>query len=131
MLIRLLNGIFYSITMSRYGNGKKDKVNVFALTIYKQLVLFSGKIGLLNHYIDRVVKDIELRVEGMKFHIVDIESLYLLSSNYEPWNMKHLLRLLKMGDVFLDVGSHIGKYTVPAAKKSWRRRMCNIHRGTP
>jgi hypothetical protein len=58
-----------------------------------------------------------MRDEDTKFRIVDNESLYLLSSNYESWNRKYLLQLLKMGDVFLYMGAHIGKYSVPAAIK--------------
>jgi FkbM family methyltransferase len=54
------------------------------------------------------------QIDRVKFRCIDSESIKILSPEYESCLWKHLN--LKKGDVFIDVGAHIGKYTITAAK---------------
>ena len=50
----------------------------------------------------------------MKFSLIDPESFNIVTPKFEQWMAKYLA--LKKGDVFLDIGAHIGKYTIQVAK---------------
>lgn len=56
----------------------------------------------------------QVNINGLKFRCVDFESFIILSDNFEKWMWNYIK--LSRGDVFIDVGAHIGKYTIPAAK---------------
>jgi FkbM family methyltransferase len=51
--------------------------------------------------------------DNIYYSIIDYESLYIITPGFESW-VNNYLRI-KKGDVFIDVGSHIGKYTFKAA----------------
>lgn len=53
-------------------------------------------------------------VDGIKYKLVDVESLIILSPRYEEWMWKYLTP--KEGDYFVDVGAHVGKYALRVAK---------------
>jgi hypothetical protein len=58
----------------------------------------------------------------MRFHdytvrSVDCEGMLVFHPLYEPEITRILLGLLKPGRVFVDVGAHVGRYTLLAAKK--------------
>jgi len=65
---------------------------------------------------DRLVRKVIINLDGLRFRPVDSESIRILSPVYERW-MRDYLSNLGSGDVFLDVGAHIGKYTILAAKR--------------
>jgi tRNA A58 N-methylase Trm61 len=44
-----------------------------------------------------------------------MESLYIVSSLFEQWIWKYL-HILKPGDCFIDIGAHIGKYTIQVTR---------------
>jgi FkbM family methyltransferase len=98
------------------GEGKKDKLYIFALRVFITLLSVFRVRFLFNNLINRVVRNTIVNVNNLRFTPVDYASLFILSSSYEQWNVKYLARALKKGDVFLDVGAHVGKYTIPAAK---------------
>ena len=66
-----------------------------------------------------MAQKVSIRVGNLKYKAVDVTSLYMLlmlrSRRYEP----HIQKILcvKPGDVFIDVGAHIGIYTVMMAKR--------------
>ncbi|MEM4727308.1 MAG: FkbM family methyltransferase [Candidatus Bathyarchaeia archaeon] len=60
-----------------------------------------------------------VRCDGSRFRVADPESLWILSPGYEIW-MDGLLSKLRDGDTFLDVGAHVGRYTVRVAKRGFR-----------
>jgi len=51
---------------------------------------------------------------GLKY-VVDRGSRFIVEESYEPF-MKDLVKL-KLGDVFVDVGAHVGKYSFYAARQ--------------
>lgn len=54
--------------------------------------------------------DMTLSINGVWYRLTDLESLFIVSPRYEEWIWKYLRP--KYGDVFIDVGAHIGKYTL-------------------
>ena len=53
-------------------------------------------------------------VHGLKFRMVDYDSCYVCTPLFEDWSWDYLQ--VKEGDVFVDVGAHVGRYTLPVAK---------------
>ncbi len=49
------------------------------------------------------------------FKLIDTESLHIASPDWEPWIWRYLQ--LPSEAVFMDVGAHIGYYTVRMAKR--------------
>lgn len=66
------------------------------------------------------IKDIQVLVYGCKFRLIDSESLSIILPRYEKLTIKFLINLLRdLGNekiIFVDVGAHIGKYTILMAK---------------
>ncbi len=54
---------------------------------------------------------------GLKAYVRDIDDLKKLSKDYEPEITQWVFRRLRKGDVFFDVGAHIGRYTMLVAKR--------------
>lgn len=55
-----------------------------------------------------------VRYKGCEFHLVDAGSVVVLSEMHEPWAWDYLK--IPEGGVFVDVGAHIGRYTIPIGK---------------
>ncbi|MEM3622763.1 MAG: FkbM family methyltransferase [Candidatus Bathyarchaeia archaeon] len=68
----------------------------------------------INNIKNLMVKRTIINLNENKFYCIDSESILILSYDFEKWMWNHLK--LGGGNVFLDVGAHIGKYTIPAAK---------------
>jgi len=64
---------------------------------------------------DRLAKNVIIDVNGACFRCVDSESIFVLQPEFEEWMWKYLK--VPRGGVFIDVGAHIGKYTIPIAKR--------------
>ncbi len=57
---------------------------------------------------------IYVKIRDTWFRLIDLESIAILDPEFEWWMWKYLR--LKESDVFVDVGAHIGKYSLPAAR---------------
>jgi FkbM family methyltransferase len=57
-----------------------------------------------------------ISIEGVQYKLVDLESLSTLSPTHEPWMIKYLK--IRNGEIFVDVGAHIGKYALKIAKEN-------------
>jgi hypothetical protein len=68
----------------------------------------------LNALADRLIDGAVISLMGCRFRLVDSESIAILRPEFEQWMWRYLR--LPRGGVFIDVGAHIGKYTIPAAK---------------
>lgn len=51
---------------------------------------------------------------GLKFKMQDYECCYICTPLFEDWSWDYLQ--VKEGDVFVDVGAHVGRYTLPVAR---------------
>jgi len=55
-----------------------------------------------------------IKYRGCKFQVVDDECLAILSEKFEGWAWDYLK--VPEDGVFIDVGAHVGRYTIPIAK---------------
>jgi FkbM family methyltransferase len=71
---------------------------------------------ILKHRFDKrnVKLDITVQVDDIKYRLVDLESLFIASPRYEKFVWKHIAPT--KNDVFIDIGAHIGKYTLRIAR---------------
>lgn len=53
-------------------------------------------------------------IHGLKFRMQDYDCCYVCTPLFEDWSRDYLKA--KEGDVFLDVGAHVGRYTLPVAR---------------
>jgi len=103
------------------GKNYSDKIRILIWILYDLLPrTITSKIqkldGLKNWDISVLTDKTILDIKGDTFNALDPESLCILSPKYESW-MWEYLKNIKQGDVFVDVGAHIGKYTIPIAKR--------------
>jgi len=84
-------------------------------------------LGIQNSFVIRFIRRIELirdnivrstvfNIDGCKFVVPDFVSLWALSPYVEHFVYELLSSTLNAGDIFIDVGAHIGKYTIPLGK---------------
>ena len=99
----------------------KDKLSILIWGVLRFLCVLISKQkhhpytrSLLTRVRRRLADRIIVSLNEAKFHPIDLQSLYILTSMYERelWNFFKP----RKGDVFIDVGAHIGKYTVITAK---------------
>src|SRR5436190_12640282 len=58
-------------------------------------------------------------VNGFTLHLDPLDSLLLsLNGEYEPYELLTFARCIQPGDHVIDVGAHIGLYTVTASRKA-------------
>jgi FkbM family methyltransferase len=102
----------------RFGCGLRNKMK-FATAVLIHIV---GTHSSSRWVSDRIVKSVLMNtlvsIKGCKFYLLDADSLDVISPRFE-----HFLDYwfqVNEGDVFIDVGAHIGKYTVHFARKGSR-----------
>lgn len=108
------------IKLRHVRNGKTltDKFFVFCLAILSQTPgflrsrfrFFDEKIFKLCRFL---AKNAVVKVDGIYFRLLDEESLIIVFPEFEKFVWDYLK--VKEREVFLDVGAHIGKYTLGVA----------------
>lgn len=92
------------------------------LKVFRYVILnsFPRSIRRRCGFIDRSLtllkpdfKGTIVTVEGLKFSLVDEEALHIVLPSFERWIEK---MKVKTGDVFVDIGAHIGKYSMKFSK---------------
>ena len=119
-IIGFLNSLykrFYFIKLySKYGD-LKDKLNII-IVVLLDLIPRRLKLGFLKKLIikakSKLISETIARVDGLKYFLTDFESLQIISREHEEWMWNYLKP--KKGEVFIDVGAHIGKYALQVAK---------------
>jgi FkbM family methyltransferase len=99
-----------------FGDNTADKLRLLVLLIMLRIQKFNISFKI-NASIDKIVSNIcqnvIVNVDGIKYNLIDEESLWI-AINYErfiiPWFKP------SQGQVVLDIGAHIGKYTLKTAK---------------
>jgi len=81
-------------------------------TIYHKL-----RIPFLRILGDILIRGSKIKCDGISYVLVDLSSLYIIDPKYELKVLKCVLSKISKGDVFIDVGAHIGKYTFVVAKR--------------
>jgi len=100
------------------GIGVVDKIRIlFALSVQPLDKILAQESPSLTftRISEKLLGGVNVKVNGALFSIVDFESLGILSSRFE--NYVRLWFTPRDGEVVLDIGAHIGKYTIAAAKR--------------
>jgi len=102
-----------------YGYRGKDKINILVweiLEFLREILVRRGSLleSLLKAIVDKLKTDIQVSLGELKFYPADLHSLNILSPAYER-NVSSLMAL-KEGEVLIDIGAHIGRYTIQSAK---------------
>ena len=118
-LIGFLNFLKKRILVSFKGYRCRDKVRLFGWLILDSVPrTLLQTLPTLKEYIELakilLLRGVILNVNESQFTLLDSESVLIISPEFESWIWNHLK--VAKGDVFLDVGAHIGKYTVSIAK---------------
>jgi FkbM family methyltransferase len=97
------------------------KPSVYIFHDYSILQLLINECGLpLDKYtLTRLLNDVPTIVQFKDcthFVVIDLEDFYHASMCYEPKTLAFILKWLRNGGVFIDVGANIGGYTVRCAK---------------
>lgn len=104
--------------MIKYGNGLFDKLSFFIFAIMNSFPrTIRSKIEVVEKFISRfklIRKGITVNINGTKYVLVDDESFHIVTPRFESWMWNYLKP--EEGDVFLDVGAHVGKYALQVAK---------------
>ena len=114
---RLLNSLYVRFFASKYGDGLRDKLNILVVILLdviprklRQMTIKNLILKIKNVLISKII----MQVNGVKYFIVDSESILIVSPEHEKWMWNYLKP--KKGEVFIDVGAHIGKYALQVAK---------------
>ncbi len=109
---------FYGI---RHGVGLHSKLKIVALSMLNIVPWEQrkrhAKLDRVISYLTPDFSDVIVEKDGLIFHLIDQESIYIVVF-HEDWMEKYLK--ISEGDVFVDVGAHVGKYTIPASRNAAR-----------
>ena len=100
----------------------KDSLRINIATIFNKLYYkvyhYSSTLALIFRIIgDLLVRWAKIKYNDTKYVLIDLSSLSIFYKNYEPNVLRIILNQLSKGDVFIDIGAHIGKYSFLSAKK--------------
>ncbi|MEN3025727.1 MAG: FkbM family methyltransferase [Candidatus Methanosuratincola petrocarbonis] len=124
-------GLWFSMLKNMLSKTKDYFIDVIRINAYSKklaLVLIIRSFILPLHILDfrkfvikldsyflRIsLENTKIIKNNLQFFLKDVESFIILRNNTEKWIYEHLTP--KKGEVFVDVGAHIGKYTIEMAK---------------
>lgn len=73
-------------------------------------------LSLFRVFGDNVIRYSKVVVDDVIYVLVDLSSLYIISPNHEQ-KVANVLNAIPSGGIFIDVGAHIGKYSLKLAMK--------------
>lgn len=102
------------------GRSTSDRIRILSLAIVQSTPMsFRRKSVLLNRLIEALEAAIcghwVVQTEGLKFAVTDLDSLSAASMGYESQFSSYFH--LEKGQVFVDIGANIGRYTLLAARE--------------
>lgn len=114
-----LNSLKDRFSWIKYIEGLSGKIDVFVSDVFYSIPkTIRNKSSVLNSIVtnvaDRLMRNKIANVDSTRYVLIDLESLRIISPEYEYWMWKYLK--LKTGEVFLDIGAHVGKYSFMASK---------------
>lgn len=116
-----------NIENMKYGINRKTKLKILLLLFLLQvinsnpfkLILETKKLNIIKtktlQVINQQFKNLKVCINDCTFILKDLESFVIVSPEFESEVQNYFKP--KEGDVFVDIGAHIGKYTIQAAKK--------------
>jgi hypothetical protein len=101
----------------RYARNLNDAIKIFLIGLLDSIpISLRHKVDLIVRILNELItrSPIILEINGIKMIAKEFYDIVILSNETEKEVWKYLV--LKPGDVFVDIGAHKGKYTLPAAK---------------
>lgn len=102
----------------RFGNGIWNKSKLLKITLLQSIPEKLKHFLGLNTKIEEIIKNLwngtVVEIDGIKYSLIDRESFDIVNES-ESFISAWLKP--KKGDVFLDIGAHIGKYTFKMARE--------------
>jgi FkbM family methyltransferase len=110
--------LFWRLRIVHHGASVKDKLNLFVWLIFDS---FPRILRQLNFTLDRTLQGITnalskntlILINKVKYLASASDSLFILSPEFEQDVWKHFKP--KRGEIFIDIGAHVGKYTLQVA----------------
>lgn len=102
---------------ARKASGFRNKLKfILAASLYVVAVHTRSRYGRLDEFVNILLGNTSILIDGNRFYLADFGSVAIASPRFEdfvnPWLQ------LNDGDVLIDVGAHIGKYSIPFAARS-------------
>jgi FkbM family methyltransferase len=66
---------------------------------------------------DKIIRGTKVTADDIVYVLIDLSSLYIIQHDYERKVRRFILNNMPPDGVFIDVGAHIGKYSLLVAKK--------------
>jgi len=103
------------------GYGLRDKLNILGMAVLQLVpVIIRERFSALDEKIEeiteRLLRGTVVKIDDIKYAILDRESFLIVSPEYYEVRFMPIWFKPRRGDVLVDIGAHIGKYTVTAAK---------------
>jgi len=107
-----------SIRMIGLGSGFTDKLKLFGIAFFQSIPnVIRNKLNFANAKLNRMTEDLypglTIKLNGKKYLVPDKTSFEVIQPRYEKFEQAWFQP--RKGDVVVDIGSHIGKYTIEAA----------------
>lgn len=102
-----------------YGDGIKDKLAILCFRIissfYYRILRKRDFNPNQKTILKKLMKKRIVNISGVKYSLVDYESLLIVLPKFEQAIWKYLKP--RRGEVFIDVGAHVGKYALQVARR--------------
>lgn len=106
------------LRMIGLGSGFSDKLKLFGIAFFQSIPnVIRDKLNFADAQLSRITEDftegLTVKVKGKKCLVPDITSLNVIQPQYEEFEQDWFHP--RKGDIVVDIGAHIGKYTLEAA----------------
>lgn len=99
----------------------KDKIIILIVTMLKYISDYIDSIfdKITNIFVSKVI----VNIEGVKFRLIDYDSLTIVDPRFETNILNVIIKIIEklinigFNVVFLDIGAHIGKYSLHVGNK--------------
>jgi FkbM family methyltransferase len=103
----------------RLGRGFSDRCRLFGIAVLQSVpavVRRQGSVvnGKLDGLTESLCSSIRIRLGSVVYAVRDFEGLQILNPDFEPFMLAWFQP--RKHDVFVDIGSHVGKYAIATAK---------------
>jgi FkbM family methyltransferase len=109
-------GLALRLLAVRYGEGLRDKIDLLITALLRSFpgVLRTRYPTIWSKLSQPLSQVWRIKVNGVRYVLKDYVGLLVAINEFEAWMWTYLRP--RSGEVFLDVGAHIGKYALQVAK---------------
>jgi FkbM family methyltransferase len=105
----------------RNGQAVKDKLRLLEVAFFRSFpAILRRHLPTVDKAItritDKLCRNVTVVIDDMKYQLIDYESLTIVSHEHYEMAFMPLWLKPRKGEVLIDIGAHIGKYTLTAAK---------------